>query len=84
MFRKFRKAKLFGFALGACLVLGGGTAVRAADWHRDCDRRIAHEQGELDRAVDHHGYYSRQAEHARRELDRLYARCGHRDRDPYR
>ncbi len=74
-----KKAKLLGLALGAVLALGG--AVRAADWHRDCDRKIAHERRELDRAVDHHGYYSRQAQHERRELDRLYDRCVYRDYD---
>ena len=74
------KAKLLGLAVGAFLLLGARSAARA-DWRSDCDRRIAHEQRELDRAVDHHGYWSRQAQHERRELDRLYARCGYRDRD---
>ena len=76
----FAKAKLLGIALGAFLVLGAASAAHA-DSDRVCDRRIAHEQRELDRAVDHHGYWSRQAQHERRELDRLYAQCGYRDRD---
>lgn len=76
----FAKVKLLGIALGAILVLGGARAAHA-DSRRDCERRIAHEQRELDRAIDHHGYWSRQAQHERRELDRLYARCGYRDRN---
>jgi hypothetical protein len=79
-----KKTRLLAVALGAFVALGAASVARAADWHRDCDRRIAHEQRELDRAVDRHGYYSRQAEHERRELDHLYARCRYRDYDRYR
>jgi len=76
-----KRAKVLGMALGVLLAFGGATATRAADRHSDCDRKIDHEQHELDRAVDHHGRWSRQAEHERRELDRLYEKCGYRDRD---
>lgn len=75
-----KKGTVLGFVVSAFLLLGSASAVNAADWHRDCDRKIAHEQHELDRAVARHGYYSRQADHERRELDRLYVRC----RDGYR
>jgi hypothetical protein len=74
-----RKAKSLILALGMLLVLGGTTAARAADW-RECRRRIAHEQRDLDRAVARHGYFSRQAWNERRALDRLYAECRYRDR----
>jgi len=69
------KGSLLGLILGAFLILGGATAVRADDWGRRCDNRIAHERAELDRAIARHGYYSRQADLERRELDRLYAEC---------
>jgi hypothetical protein len=76
-----RDMKMLGIGLGLLLALSGATAVQAANWRRDCDRKIAHEQRELDRAIDHHGRRSRQAEHERRELDRLYQKCGYRDHD---
>ena len=75
----FTRAKLLAIALGGCLLLGGAGLAKAADWDRGCDRKIAHEQRELDRAIERHGYRSRQAEHERRELDKLYARCRYRD-----
>lgn len=75
-----KKGTVLGTVVSTLLLLGSATVANAADWHRDCDRKIVHEQRELDRAVARHGYYSRQAEHERRELDRLYARC----RDGYR
>lgn len=74
------RAKLLVVVWGSLIVLAGATSAGAADWGRDCDRRIAHEQHELDRAIERHGYYSRQAEHERRELGRLYAKCRYRDR----
>jgi hypothetical protein len=74
----FTKARLLGIALGAFFLLGSAGAAHAADWDRGCDRKIAHEQRELDRAIERHGYRSRQADHERRELDRLYARCRYR------
>jgi hypothetical protein len=64
----------------SCSALAG--AANAADWDRGCDRKIAHQQRELDRAIERHGYWSHQAQNDRRELDRLYARC--RNRDGYR
>ena len=76
-----KRARMLGMALGGLLALGGATAARAANWQRDCDRKIAHEQRELDRAIDRHGRWSRQAEHERRELDRLYEKCGYRNHD---
>jgi len=83
----FRWMKVFGVALGAVFALNGATAARADNW-RDCQRKIEHEQRDLDKAIAHHGYYSRQADRERRELDRLYDRCGRReddrDRDGYR
>jgi hypothetical protein len=78
----FTKAKLLAIALGGFLLLGVAGAANAADWDRGCDRKIAHEQRELDRAIERHGYWSHQAQNDRRELDRLYARC--RNRDGYR
>lgn len=72
------KGKLLGIIVGALVALGGATAASANGWERHCDKRIAHEQHELDRAIAHHGYYSRQANHERRELDRLYAECRYR------
>jgi len=79
------KRKVLAIMLGAFFALGGATAVRADDW-RDCEKKIRHEQRELDRAIARHGYYSRQANEERRELDRLRDRCGYRDRfrDDYR
>jgi hypothetical protein len=78
-------AKLLGIALGALLLLTSATAARAGGWDGACQRKIAHEQHELDKAIARHGYWSRQAEHERRELDRLYDRCSYRlDRDDYR
>lgn len=74
------RARVLGIALGAFFALGGATAARADNW-RDCDKKIQHEQRDLDKAVARHGYNSRQAEHERRELDKLYDRCGRRDRD---
>ena len=76
----FSKARVLGIALGAFFVLGGATAARAHDW-RSCEKKIEHEQRDLNRAIARHGYYSRQANKERRELDRLYDRCGRRDRD---
>jgi hypothetical protein len=76
----FRKTKLLAVALGLLVVFGGAASADAADWHRDCDRKIAHEQRDLDRAIARHGYYSHQAERERRELDRLYAQCRYRYR----
>jgi hypothetical protein len=76
----YLEIRLPGVALGAILVLSGPSVARAADWQGDCDRRIAHEQRELDHAIAQHGYWSRQAQHERRELDRFYAQC----RDRYR
>lgn len=76
----FSKARVLGMALGAFFALGGATAARADNW-RDCERKIEHEQRDLDKAIARHGYYSRQADHERHELDRLYDRCGRRDRD---
>lgn len=75
-----KKGTVLGLVVSAFFLLGSASAANAADWHRDCDRKIAHEQHDLDRAIARHGYYSRQADHERRELDRLYARC----RDGYR
>lgn len=73
------RAKLLVMVLGSLIALVGVTSAGAADWGRDCDRRIAHEQHELNRAM-RHGNYSHQAEYERRELDRLYAECRYRDR----
>jgi hypothetical protein len=67
-------------ALGAVFALGGATAA-SADNARDCQRKVEHEQRDLDKAIARHGYYSRQAERERRELNRLYDRCGRRDED---
>ena len=77
----FSRAKILGIGLGVILALGAAGTSRAANWRRDCDRKIDHEQRELDRAVERHGRWSHQAEHERRELDRLYEKCGNRDRD---
>jgi hypothetical protein len=79
------KARMFAIMLAAFFALGGATAARADDW-RDCEKKIRHEQRDLDKAIAHHGYYSRQADEERRELDRLYDRCGRHDhdRDGYR
>jgi hypothetical protein len=83
----FSKGRVLGIALGAFIALGGATAARADSW-RDCEKKIAHEQRDLDKAIARHGYYSRQANEERRELNRLYDRCGRRDwdhdRDGYR
>jgi hypothetical protein len=83
----FSKGRVFGIALGAFIALGGATAACADSW-RDCEKKIAHEQRDLDKAIARHGYYSRQANEERRELYRLYDRCGRRDwdhdRDGYR
>jgi uncharacterized membrane protein YccC len=76
----FSKARVLGIALGALIALGGAAATRADSW-RSCERKIEHEQRDLDRAIARHGYYSRQANHERRELDRAYDRCRRRDRD---
>jgi hypothetical protein len=76
----FSKARVIGIALGAFFALGGATAARADNW-RSCEKKIAHEQRELDKAIAHHGYNSRQANEERRELNRLYERCERRDRD---
>lgn len=73
-----KTARIFGLALGSILLLGTAGAASAADWHQDCDRRIAHEQHELDRAIANHGYYSHQADHDRHELQRLYDECRYR------
>jgi hypothetical protein len=74
-----RRTKLLGIGLCVLLGLGGAMTAGAANWQHDCDRKIDHQQRQLDRAIDHHGSWSRQADHERRELDRLYARCGYRD-----
>ncbi|MGH9712005.1 MAG: hypothetical protein ACRD5M_01740 [Candidatus Acidiferrales bacterium] len=76
----FSRARVLGIALGALFMLGGATAARADTW-RDCQRKIEHEQRDLDKAIARHGYYSRKAEHERRELDKLHVRCGRRDAD---
>ena len=76
----FSNARVLGIALGALFALGGATAARADNW-RGCEKKIEHEQRDLDRAIARHGYYSRQANRERRELDRAYDRCGRRDRD---
>jgi hypothetical protein len=72
------RAKLLGIALGVALVLSGAVAARADRWDGACQKKIAHEQHELDKAIARHGYWSRQAEHERCELDRLCDRCNHR------
>jgi len=72
------KARILGLALGAFILLGAAGTASAADWYHDCDRRVAHEQHELDRAIAHHGYYSRQADHERHELWRIESECGYR------
>lgn len=83
----FNRLTFLGIALGALLMFGGATTARADNWG-SCERKIAHEQRDLDRAIARHGYYSRQADDERRELARLYDRCGYRhrdwDRDGYR
>jgi hypothetical protein len=83
------KAKLAGIALGALIVLGGASAARADNWGRSCEKKIEHEQRDLNKAIAHHGSWSREAQEERRELDRLYDRCyqryrGDRDRDNWR
>jgi len=70
-----KKGTLLAVAFGILAVLGTSSVASAGDWYRDCDRRIAHEQHELDRAIAHYGYYSHQAEHERHELDRIRAEC---------
>lgn len=75
-----KKATVLGTIVSALLLLGSATVANAAEWHSGCDRKIAHEQRELDRAIARHGYHSWQARHERRELDRLYARCRDYDR----
>jgi hypothetical protein len=77
---KLSKTRIFAIILGAFFALGGATAVRADEW-RKCEKKIRHEQRDLDKAIARHGYYSRQANEERRELDRLYERCGRGDRD---
>jgi hypothetical protein len=76
----FSRVRVIGIALGVFLALGGATAARADNW-RSCEKKIAHEQRDLDKAIARHGYYSRQANEERRELNRLYERCERRDRD---
>lgn len=76
----FNRARVLAIALGAIFALGGATAARADDW-RKCEKKIEHEQRDLDKAIARHGYYSRQPDEERRELNRLYERCGRRDRD---
>jgi len=81
------KTRVFAIILGAFFALGGATAVRADEW-RKCEKKIRHEQRDLDKAIARHGYYSRKANEERRELDRVYDTCGRRDRgfdrDDYR
>ena len=72
------KIRLFAFALGALVMLGGAGAARASGYDDVCYRRIAKEERKLDNAIYHHGYYSRQAENERRELARLRWECGRR------
>jgi hypothetical protein len=76
----FHKAKVLGMALGVLIALGGTTRARAEDGS-SCERKIEHQQRDLDKTIARHGYYSRQANHEQRELDRTYDRCGRRDRD---
>lgn len=76
----FSKARVLGITLGAFFALGGATAVHADDW-RKCEKKIEHEQRDLDRAIARHGFYSRQADEERRVLNRLYDRCGRQERD---
>jgi hypothetical protein len=76
----FSRVGVIGIALGAFFALGGATAARA-DNGRSCEKKIAHEQRNLDKAIARHGYYRWQANEERRELNRLYERCGRRDRD---
>ena len=74
------KTRIFAIILGAFFALGGATAARADEW-RKCEKKIRHEQRDLDKAIARHGYYSRKANEERRELDRVSDRCGRRDRD---
>ena len=68
-------ARFLGMAFALLMVCGTAGVARASDRYRDCQKRIDHEQRELDRAVARHGERSRQADHERRELDRLYDEC---------
>lgn len=70
--------RILGLALGAFILLGVAGTASAGDWYHDCNRKIAHEQHELDRAIARHGYYSRQADHDRHELWRLENECRYR------
>lgn len=67
--------RLLGIAVVLLMVFGTASAAHASDRYRDCQRRIDHQQHELDRAIARHGERSRQADHERRELDRLYDEC---------
>lgn len=75
---RLSRTRILGLTLGVLLLLGTVGTASAADWYRDCNQKIAHEQYELDRAIAHHGYYSRQADHKRHELWRLENECRYR------
>jgi len=79
MFKKLNSllesVRLLGVAVALLLVFGTAGAARASDHYRDCQKRIDHEQRDLDRAIARHGERSRQTDHERRELDRLYREC---------
>ncbi|HUO36302.1 MAG TPA: hypothetical protein VMU43_15040 [Candidatus Acidoferrum sp.] len=75
---KLGKTRILGLALGAFILMGAAGTASAADWYHDCNRRIAHEQRNLDRAIARHGYHSPQADHERHELWRIESECRYR------
>ena len=78
MLRGVKRCKniLFLAALGVGLLMSVGTLTRAADYDKDCRKRIHNAEKNLRKAVDKHGEHSRQAEKRRHELEEVRRNCG--------